>query len=251
MWTRLSQAFNQLLMRNVVAPYVVVLAGVELVVGAYYWLFEPSRLSFELAISAAITMTVGFPTIWYFMRQHRLLQVLSRELEVMSATDQMTGLLNRQTFLRRLAVSLEEMQWGESAGAFAYIDADRFKSINDMFGHDVGDQVIELIAESMKASVRRGDLLARLGGEEFAIFLHGATVPQAAAASERLREEIRQRAALLTVPGLKVSVSIGIASHQPGEDAHSVMHEADRSLYAAKRVGRDSVVIDLRKFRAA
>lgn len=238
-------------MRKHFAPFVIVFAGVELSVAAFYGLYEPERIRFEVILAGVITLVVGFPTIWYFQIQHQKLVRMSRELKILSATDQMTGLLNRQSFLARLGASLEERAWGDSAGAFAYLDADQFKSINDRFGHDTGDRVILAIAESMKAAIRSDDLMARLGGEEFAIFLPNATFAQAAGAAERLRAELRIRNEELAVDGLTITVSIGIASHKPGTSALELMKEADECLYVAKHSGRNAVVINQRRFEAA
>lgn len=248
---RAAKVFYDIYMRNRIAPYIIILLATLFIAGTQQYLIDPAALPRELIRTAVITIAVGYPAIWYTMRQHSRVAKLSRALEVLSTTDQMTGLLNRQTFLKRLDAVLRVAPRGDSAGAFAYLDADHFKSINDRFGHGVGDKVIIAIADSMKHATRREDLLARIGGEEFAMFLPRATVSQAADAAERLREGLRGLSDGLGIDSLKVTVSIGIASHKPGADALALMQEADGSLYAAKHGGRDSVVIDLKKFRAA
>lgn len=245
------ERFRQLFMRSPLVIYLTVLAVVELIVLAYYGVVEPGRLLFELVMSAIITTVAGLPAILYFIHQHRRLEDLSRRLVVLSQTDQMTGLLNRQAFIAALDARLAMLGPEESGGAFAYLDADHFKQINDRHGHATGDDAIRYICRQILAITRPTDLRARLGGEEFAIFLNGATGPAAADIAERLRGRIRTEAVAASLPKGAVSVSIGIAAHQPGQSAAELMQLADRNLYAAKHGGRDAVVIDLKKYRAA
>ncbi|MBL8576114.1 MAG: diguanylate cyclase [Mesorhizobium sp.] len=228
---------------------VTVLAGVELLVVIYYWDLGRSRLESELAISAVIAVLVGLPVILYVVTQHSRLQRLTEKLAQLSSSDQMTGLLNRQTFVERLGVRLYKTGKGKSAGVLAYIDADHFKAINDRHGHAVGDKVIQIIATKIKAIARQNDLCGRLGGEEFGIFLPGVTLAEAGAIADRLRCEVNESESELGVPGLKMSVSIGIASHKPGATALDTMQAADRSLYAAKNGGRNAVVVELERYR--
>src|SRR5690606_3296232 len=150
--------------RRVVLIFGVVILGVEAIVVAYYWSFGWERLRFELAISAVIAALAGLPVIVFHVRQQERLQALAQNLVLLSEVDQMTGLLNRQTFLKRLDAGLAKRPPGESAGVFAYLDADHFKLINDGFGHALGDQVILVLARHIRAAGRTGDLCARLGG---------------------------------------------------------------------------------------
>lgn len=229
----------------------IVLFGVEAIVVAYYWDFGLERLKFELTMSAFIVGVVGLPVIVFVVMQHERLRVVSERLAHLSATDQMTGLLNRQTFLDKLGLQLFATAKNKSGGVFAYVDADHFKRLNDRFGHALGDKVIQLLARHIRASTRQGDLCARLGGEEFGIFLTGATLDEAGAIAERLRRDVYASERELNIPGVSISVSIGIAAHRPGEGALETMQAADRSLYAAKHEGRNAVVIELKRYRAA
>lgn len=231
--------------------HAIVLAGVEGIVVAYYWDFGVERLRFELLMSLFIASAVGLPVIAYVVRQNDRLQTLSERLAQLSSTDQMTGLLNRQTFLDRLDLTLFNLPKTRSGGVFAYVDADHFKRLNDRFGHALGDKVIQLLARHIRASTRAGDLCARLGGEEFGIFLAGVTLEQAGEIADRMRREVHASERKLGVPGVGISVSIGLAAHKPGQGALATMQEADRSLYAAKHGGRNAVVIELMRYRAA
>ncbi|MBX3577129.1 MAG: GGDEF domain-containing protein [Rhizobiaceae bacterium] len=230
--------------------YLVVMAGVEAIVIAYYGNAGWERLGFELAMSAVIVTLVGLPVIAYVAVQHAALKALSERLAHLSAIDQMTGLLNRQTFLDRLDLLLFENR-GAGAGVFAYIDGDHFKSINDRFGHAVGDKVILLIAQHIRQVARRDDLAARLGGEEFGVFFKDASLDAASVVADRLRRDIELSGLMLGIPGFTISVSIGLAAHRASEGALNTMREADRSLYEAKHAGRNAVVVELKRYRAA
>jgi len=239
------------MIKRIAALYALVLAGVEGFVTIYFWSYGFERVYFELTISLVIVSVVGLPVIAYVALQHQRMKDLTEKLARLSAIDQMTGLLNRQTFLDRLELLLFQTPKGRSAGVFAFLDGDHFKAINDRFGHAVGDKVILLIAEHIRLATRPGDLSARLGGEEFGIFFEAVTLADAAKIADRIRREIELSGLKLGIPGFSISVSIGLAAHKAGEGALATMREADRSLYAAKREGRNAVVTELQRYRAA
>jgi diguanylate cyclase len=246
-----SSLAHRATLTRIAVLYAVVMTGVESIVTAYFWNAGWERLAFELTMSAAIVTLVGLPVIAHVAIQHERLRALTEKLAHLSAVDQMTGLLNRQTFLDRLELMLFNAREGPSAGVFAFVDGDHFKGINDRFGHAVGDKVIFLIAEHIRRAVRPCDLAARLGGEEFGIFFTSLSVQESAAIAERLRRDIEMSGMMLGIPGFQISVSIGLASHRAGEGALATMREADMSLYEAKHAGRNAVVIELKRYRAA
>lgn len=231
--------------------FAIVLVGVEAMVVLYYWDAGPDHLKFELVVSGVIATTVGLPMILYVVAQHERLRLLSERLAYLSTTDLMTGLLNRQTFVEKLGVHFYKVGQERSCGVIAYVDADHFKQLNDRYGHALGDKVIQLLAQHIRAATRKGDLCGRLGGEEFGIFLADATLGEAGFIAERLRRRVNASERELGIPGLTISVSIGIAAHKPGDSALKTMQEADRSLYAAKNEGRNTVVVELKRYRAA
>ncbi len=238
-------------MSHPLVAFFFVFGVVQLLIVSYYANFEPERLRFEMIISGAITVAAASPTIWYFQRQHKRLAALSRELVYLSTTDQMTGLLNRPSFLKEVERLVGSLPAGRAAGAFAYIDADHFKQINDRYGHAVGDDTIRYIARHIRDAARPNDLCGRLGGEEFAMFLAGETNAGAGNIADQLRKRIAQQVAFSDLEVREVSVSIGVAAHRPGQSAADVIKEADRNLYAAKNLGRNSVVVDLKNHRVA
>ena len=238
-------------MKRILVLFCAIVVAVEAIVVVVYWRFAPDRVQFEAWISLAITLAVGVPALAYVVLQHVRLSVLNDKLAILSSTDQMTGLLNRQSFIDRLDDCLERHGLEGSAGVLAYMDADHFKMLNDLFGHAFGDTVIEMLAKHIRQAARPGDLCARLGGEEFGIFLNGADHDESASIAEALRKSVEREGRQFGVPEARISVSIGLALHRPGVNAIELMREADRSLYAAKHGGRNSVVIELKRYRAA
>lgn len=173
--------------------------------------------------------------------EHRRLDRELNRLDRETRLDALTGLANRRAFDRRLAHEVGAALGGRAFSVVA-IDIDRFKSINDRFGHAAGDSVLRWLADRLRAAARRRDLVARHGGEEFAAILPDAAPADAAAWAERLRNAMRAA----PIPGLDVVVtaSFGVAGWRVGESGPAVVERADRALYLAKETGRDRIVID-------
>ena len=168
------------------------------------------------------------------------------ELRVLATTDFLTGLPNRREFMTRLAEEQERLRRDIGAcTAVLLLDLDHFKRINDEHGHGAGDAVLRQLSAVLRQDQRKIDMCGRIGGEEFAILLPGATLGKAAVFADRLRRRIADTPLLLgDGRPLTVTVSIGIAvmgGAQPGGDAALV--RADQALYTAKRGGRNRVVL--------
>ena len=161
---------------------------------------------------------------------------------LLAATDELTGLASRRAFLGMLEQAIETARSTGSEAAIALFDIDHFKQVNDQFGHLAGDEVLQRIAKLARRSVRDGDLVGRLGGEEFAILMPGATLAQAVAVGERLRAAC---AAELhpACPGRLVTVSVGVATARADTTTTRLLHEADEALYRAKNSGRNCLRI--------
>ena len=163
-------------------------------------------------------------------------------LERLASVDGMTGLNNRRHFL-----VLAESEWSRFRRygrplALLMIDIDLFKSINDKYGHDVGDDVIKSVAEVLQNNKRTSDVAGRLGGEEFALILPEATLDSALTAAERLRQLVADGA--INVEGHRLSVTISIGASAGDADMSGVdelLKQADIALYEAKRSGRNRV----------
>ncbi|MNL34644.1 Response regulator PleD [compost metagenome] len=159
-----------------------------------------------------------------------------RKLLVLANTDPLTGVKNRRFFFQAMPAVP-----GRNDAAML-LDIDHFKSINDRFGHAVGDSVLQEVAKRIGGSIRGGDVLARYGGEEFIIFLPGAGVQKACMIGERIRDAI----AITEVDcgGLRVGVTISIGVATSGDmrcDLQTLAKMADRALYRAKTDGRNCV----------
>jgi diguanylate cyclase (GGDEF)-like protein len=160
-----------------------------------------------------------------------------------STLDPLTGLFNRNALEQRL----EELQGQPcdpaegTSHAFLLCDLDHFKQVNDRFGHAVGDAVLQDVAYTMRAALRAGDSIYRVGGEEILVILPGAGHVDACEIAERLRVDVRDRRPV----GVPVSVSIGVAVAEPEcLDTDDMLARADASLYAAKAGGRDRIFVD-------
>ncbi|MDD2881842.1 MAG: EAL domain-containing protein [Rhodoferax sp.] len=160
------------------------------------------------------------------------------QLARMAYHDTLTGLPNRRLLEDRVAQSLSQAQRDGLGLSLLFIDLDRFKPINDKFGHEVGDQVLQEVARRLKKSVRQGDTAARVGGDEFVIMLQGAV--RAADVESIASTVLTKLGAPIIVGGHKllVGASIGCARYpQDGGDMVTLLKHADRSMYAAKRFG--------------
>ncbi|OGO59435.1 MAG: hypothetical protein A2V85_08990 [Chloroflexi bacterium RBG_16_72_14] len=164
-----------------------------------------------------------------------------REAEARATTDALTGLPNRRYFDEYLGLLARRRRAEDRVGVLM-IDIDRFKKLNDTFGHAVGDHVLRDVAQAIARAVREDDVPARFGGEEFAVLLKNPSPEIALEVGERVRRAVGSLdLRKLGVPG--VSVSVGVAVAQSPEVALDiVIDEADRALYRAKRAGRDRVV---------
>ncbi|HXG26420.1 MAG TPA: GGDEF domain-containing protein [Candidatus Binatia bacterium] len=164
-----------------------------------------------------------------------------RAAEESASTDPLTGLPNRRYF-DEFATLLSARRRKGDAVAVLMIDIDRFKVLNDTYGHPVGDEVLKAVANAITSAVRDQDVPARMGGEEFAVLLRNPGPDVAREIGERVRRAVRDLdLADLGVPG--VSVSVGVANATgPDEPIHALVDRADRALLRAKRAGRDRVV---------
>ena len=164
---------------------------------------------------------------------------IEQELERQASRDHLTGAYNRRAFDAALRQAMLQAEQAGQPLALLLLDIDHFKAVNDRHGHDLGDRVLQSMARRLGNSLRSSDLLARWGGEEFAILLPGTPLSGAQVFAERLRSRVAER----PLQGLSITVSIGISGFRPGEGSDALLGRADSALYRAKRGGRDSVVI--------
>lgn len=176
-------------------------------------------------------------------QEKRELEQARARLYVQATFDELTGLLNRRAVVEQLRGALADRATHGGGVAVALVDLDHFKRVNDTYGHQVGDEVLRMVAQCLLAQLRQHDRLGRYGGEELLLFMEGIG---AADARQRL-EAMRQSVAALPIRAegrtLHVTISVGLAwVGDASTDLQAAIRDADRALYAAKQAGRDRVV---------
>lgn len=180
------------------------------------------------------------------VRQHEA-RVRDLEGELVAAhqlvrTDALTGALNRRGFEEAWSIESENSERNQRPLALAVVDIDNFKRVNDTYGHCVGDRVLAHLVEVARRIVRPTDYVARLGGEEFAIVLPGASMGTAIDVTERLQRGLTCEAVSAGQHRLVVTFSAGVAERQHGETYQDVLRRADDALYEAKRKGKNRIL---------
>jgi diguanylate cyclase (GGDEF)-like protein len=170
------------------------------------------------------------------------INLYQKGLEIMASTDKLTGLANRQTFDVSIEYALKSRPRNQRPVSVILLDIDHFKRINDTLGHLRGDAVIQKVAATVRETLRPADLPCRWGGEEIIALLEDCALPQALALAERIRAAVEALPMSETGPGIRVTVSAGVAQVRDGDDPDGVISRADHALYAAKDAGRNRVL---------
>ena len=183
------------------------------------------------------------------IRQKRYADRLRRSVQQsieMALYDALTGLNNRRSLERRLPAMIKTARQRGTALTMMILDIDHFKRVNDTHGHDVGDLVLKGFAAQLQETVRGGDLLCRLGGEEFVVVMPGVDMNQAARIAERVRSatESREFANDSAADAVSITVSIGLAQWRDEWNSAELYRRADRALYLSKSAGRNRVTED-------
>jgi diguanylate cyclase (GGDEF)-like protein len=176
-------------------------------------------------------------------RYQSILNDLNRALQEASTHDQLTGLPNRKLMADCCRREDERVDRDGTTYSMLAIDADRFKLINDTYGHEVGDKVLIGLAESFQHSIRDGDYCARWGGEEFLALLAGADLTTAKIVADRFLNTVRSLEIRCADAVISPRVSIGLAQQTEGETYSEVYRRADAALLLAKQSGRDRYVV--------
>ena len=167
-----------------------------------------------------------------------------RRLRAMMVRDSLTGLLNHTTTNEQLSIELSRMQRGNMSLAFALIDLDNFKLVNDTYGHPIGDQVLKNISNMLKERLRMTDLIGRYGGDEIAVALPNISASNAVLVLDKFRRSFSQTKQIYAGGNFKVTMSCGVAMFPDFKDVSSLTEAADEALYAAKSKGRNKVLLN-------
>jgi len=186
--------------------------------------------------------TIGFITLFIGIQCWLTLHIrMMKKLKLISESDHLTGTLNRRAFYQKLARITKYNK--KQKGTLLILDLDHFKQINDTYGHSFGDIVIKETAEQLKYKIRKQDLLARWGGEEFLIFLRDCDEAEAELIANSMQQHIAQYEFILTDDAINTTVSIGVYHSNNIQLLDEGINHADEALYKAKANGRNCVVI--------
>ncbi len=177
----------------------------------------------------------------------RELEATSKELErslhehkKQALTDRLTGIANRVAFEERIAEACRRFKRSALPAGLLVLDIDRFKTINDRFGHSAGDRALRVVAQQLRAQLRMTDFLARYGGEEFVIVLEAVNADDALLVAEKLRSHIAELKFHVRGQPVQITLSAGVTALQADDTPEAAFDRADRALYQAKRDGRNT-----------
>ncbi|MCY0148068.1 GGDEF domain-containing protein [Hoeflea sp. G2-23] len=203
-----------------------------------------AELSSAIIVDILLPTGLAVPLLFLLLYKMRQLAIAHHEISIIASTDNLTAVLNRGAFKMLVDAYLQQAmrQPAHNAGAFLVIDADHFKSINDRFGHQEGDVALKLIAQTIQTSLRQGDIVGRIGGEEFGVFLPKANLDQAGIVAERIRRDINEIEFPPSARTHALSVSVGGAAFGGHTAYDDLFRVADKCLYSAKAGGRNQVI---------
>ncbi|MGD9108349.1 MAG: diguanylate cyclase [Gammaproteobacteria bacterium] len=213
----------------------------------YWQQILPITLKYYLVILAILLIAIIFISrFWSLLKIKRV--EYEKQLELFATTDPLTGTYNRRTLLKAGTRECERSQRTGKTFSALMFDIDHFKKVNDTYGHLNGDQALIAIAKTAKDTIRKIDILARFGGEEFVIIMPETSLEKAISLAQRLHQKIAQ----IKIPLIdnhqqffSLTVSIGISSwHKDDTNIDSVINRADQQLYRAKINGRNQIMVD-------
>jgi diguanylate cyclase (GGDEF)-like protein len=177
-----------------------------------------------------------------WQRLEELVDVRTRELQVLASIDELTGVLNRRKILEAAAEEFQRVARYPETLCFAMFDIDHFKLINDLFGHSVGDQALRQVAITARSQLRIQDRIGRYGGEEFLIVFPETSLEGAARVTERIRAAIETLGLDEESFRARLTISAGVAEVTRGETPDDVLRRVNAAMYLAKSAGRNQIV---------
>lgn len=204
---------------------------------------EDEQYWFELSVSIKNREIVPNHFIIFF---HNITQMkkMEKELKHLSSYDPLTGVYNRRVLIEKLSEDIQRINRYKHSLSLFMIDIDYFKSVNDTYGHTIGDQVLKYIAKSIKACLRDTDYCARYGGEEFIVVLTNTPLEKGMEVAERLRTNIANKPIEIQECTIHTTISIGVAHYKDKDcSLDKLIERADKAMYRAKELGRNLVSI--------
>ena len=215
-----------------------------IILGETYLLFSPrwiNVLGYLMGAVLVASWTFGF----FFLNSARLeldLQYVQEGLKIQTLTDSLTGVSNRRHFFQYAADEFQRARRYQRMFSILMNDLDKFKTVNDRYGHAAGDRALIEMARVMNQNMRKVDTLARVGGEEFAALITEADLENAIKTAERIRGQAARRPVVYQDQQFSLTISIGVATLQANDTTfEDVLHRADKALYRAKQKGRNRV----------
>ncbi|MCG9732069.1 GGDEF domain-containing protein [Shewanella sp. Isolate13] len=222
-----------------------VFASVFITFMAFYLRQNGGITHIAIFLASFIPLTVSPLVSWHLMGLLMKIDKLEKEMRKLASLDPLTELFNRRAFFNDANLSIRRAEQERRVVSVIALDLDRFKVINDRYGHSAGDLVLRHFAASIKANCRATDLIGRLGGEEFALLLPNTSAAAAYALAQRLHLTLRQSVIAHEHSKIGYTVSVGVVSLVPRETdtIETLLNKADRSLYLAKETGRNCTVV--------
>lgn len=210
-----------------------------------WWMFveQNEKIALERIQSPLIAVvTVYLVTLLAtLILLHLTVHFFHTRLETMATTDLLTGVSNRSVFEYSLGQAFSRRQRGASAFSVLLIDLDRFKQVNDIYGHLKGDEALRKTVGLIKQRIRSSDELCRWGGEEFEVLMQDCTHQQSLELAEKLRRWVEEGVVIQFPDGSPLTISIGVASIEDDDTVDALLSRVDAALYKAKNAGRNRV----------
>ena len=237
-----AEGWGRVIVYTVLGTLVCVIAA--LYVDSFnFGLYSDEERNRSIVIDIVLPIMLAVPLLLFFTSKLRELAIAHKRLTIYASTDSLTQVMNRAAFSTLVDAYLNDVRAAEKAkGAFLIIDADDFKSVNDRFGHERGDEVVRAIASVIRDRVDTSDLVGRMDGEEFAVYLRVASERHAAEVAETIRTGV-ETVDLGSSEAQALSVSVGLATADGPIPFMDLFRLADRQLLAAKQNGRNRVAI--------
>lgn len=176
-------------------------------------------------------------------RKNQELQSLLEKVEQIAMTDFLTGISNRRNVIDRMHEELSRFNRSGEIFSLLMVDVDNFKNINDIYGHECGDYVLKNMAGLIQSVLRKHDLISRWGGEEFLIMLPGTDTDKAKIVAEKINSVVKSHMFNYKGESFVVTITVGVAQYQAGDDLDSVVKRADEAMYCGKKSGKNCVMV--------